>query len=871
MRSFIVAVVVALLTVSLGPTAPARAAELPEWLSYARDAEYDSIASKGIGVVTRDGSELNCDLYRPGRDGAPVEGRFPGVVWQYHGYGVNRTGRDATVAEGLTQRGYVTLQCSVRGTGGSPGPWDPFSARETEDGYDIVEWLAAQEFSTGRVGMVGYSYGAITAMLVAAMRPPHLVTIVPQSSYADAYTDIIRLGGIRTADVRGWVLGLVLALNAAGTPPQQQLALEARAREVDAEWEAHPLHDDYWDARAVDHAAIAAADIPVLGFGGWYDIYQRGMPLNAAALGDRMWLVMEPNAHIGGSYFGTMDRGTLAWLDHHVAQLPEAPLPSARITSYEMPREGGEGWTELSAWPPPDAVTHRMGWTAEGTLADEGGPAGTVSYRVDPADGMPTYWNTGTRPDDPAVRSHHTAREQQRLHAATEPLEADLVVAGTPRLRVRATFDTNEGYLVARVTDVAPDGTTTLVSTGWLLASHRDGHEAAAEVVPGEAADYEIEIWPTHWRFRQGHRLQVSLSSGDVPRTHPDAPQGTVTVDVGEGGAHLDLPVLGETPVGVPVEVPDVRRLRGPSRVDTAVAVSGEAFERADVAVVATAGDFADALAGAPLAAKLDAPLLLTPRDDLAPVVEQELRRLGAREVVLLGGTAALSRQVEDDVSAAGITVRRVSGADRFATAAQIAGELSADGAPAGAILALGARDDGGDAWVDALAAGVLAARTGAAILLARPDALPPATAEALGQLPPGAPVTIAGGPAAVGASVEEAVRSRGHDVRRIAGADRYATAVALADAALEAGVGLDTVMLASGRSFADALAAGPAAHRLGGVLALVDPGDLGASAATHDWLAAHAGEIHHVFIAGGPAAVSEEVAAQIRDRTAPR
>ena len=94
---------------------------------------------------------------------------------------------------------------------------------------------------------------------------------------------------------------------------------------------------------------------------------------------------------------------------------------------------------------------------------------------------------------------------------------------------------------------------------------------------------------------------------------------------------------------------------------------------------------------------------------------------------------------------------------------------------------------------------------------------------------------------------------------------------MALVDAAREAGAGLDTVMLASGRSFADALAAGPAAHRLGGVLALVDPGDLGASAATQDWLEAHAGEIHHVFIAGGPAAVSEEVAAQIRDRTAPR
>ena len=155
--------------------APAVAAgdEPPSWLAYARDAEYESIAADAA-VPTRDGSTLACDLYRPGHDGTAVDGRFPGVVWQFHGYGVNRTGRDATHAAFLAERGYAVLQCSVRGTGGSPGQWSPLSPQEARDGYDIVEWLAAQPFSTGRVAMAGYSYGAITAYQTAALAPPHL-------------------------------------------------------------------------------------------------------------------------------------------------------------------------------------------------------------------------------------------------------------------------------------------------------------------------------------------------------------------------------------------------------------------------------------------------------------------------------------------------------------------------------------------------------------------------------------------------------------------------------------------------------------------------------------------------------------------------
>lgn len=514
------------------------------WLEYERPARYEAIVTQGIRVPVRDGARLSCDLSRPGRSGVPVDRRFPGVVWQFHGYGVNRTGRDATHSGFLAERGYVVLQCSVRGTGGSPGQWDPFSPREALDGYDIVEWLAARRYTTDRVGMAGYSYGAISTYRTAALAPPHLVTIVPQSSYQDPYVDIIRLGGIRGLDARGWVKSLVPALNTAGTSPWQQAQLAQRAQEVDQEWGEHPWRDRYWRKREINIAALRESGIPILGYGGWYDIYQRGMPRNQNKLRSQSWLVMDPDAHIGGENLGTTDRGVLAWFDHWLKRIPSAPMPSAKVTSHEMPKAGGT-WRTFSAWPPPRMDWEKLHLTRFGGLRfHESGRFGRSSYTVDPQDGTPSYWNTGTRPDDPVLQTWHTEHEARRVHFSTPALTKDWVLTGGPVVRVRATFSANDGNLVVRLSDVAPDGTATLVSTGWLRASHRNGHTQPARVTPGKPETYRIQVWPTHWRFAAGHKLQISISSGDVPRIDRNVPDGQVTILTGPGRSTLALPVL---------------------------------------------------------------------------------------------------------------------------------------------------------------------------------------------------------------------------------------------------------------------------------------------------------------------------------------
>jgi putative cell wall-binding protein len=313
-----------------------------------------------------------------------------------------------------------------------------------------------------------------------------------------------------------------------------------------------------------------------------------------------------------------------------------------------------------------------------------------------------------------------------------------------------------------------------------------------------------------------------------------------------------------------PVEPPPppadhIARVAGPERVVTAVEVSRWHWATAQEVVLATAFDFPDALAGAALAARRDAPLLLNEAQALSPVVLAEIARLQARRVTLLGGTNALSQAVEDALRATGLEVRRLAGEDRYATAARVAAEAGI-GADAEVTLALGTD------FADAVSAGALAATPGhLPTLLTAPDGLPPVTAAALAQV--GARrVVVVGGTGAVSEAVANQVQALGYEVSRLAGPDRFATSAATARAALARfGEGSRPVVLASGSRYPDALAAGPLAARLDAGLLLVPDADLEAAPAAAAVLREYAAALDSAVLVGGVAAVGDGV----RDQTA--
>jgi putative cell wall-binding protein len=243
-------------------------------------------------------------------------------------------------------------------------------------------------------------------------------------------------------------------------------------------------------------------------------------------------------------------------------------------------------------------------------------------------------------------------------------------------------------------------------------------------------------------------------------------------------------------------------RIAGSDRFDTAAAMSRAhvtSTPASGAVYVATGRAYADALAGGPAADEAGTSVLLVNRDDVPSSTKTELARLNARDVIVLGGPGAVSDAVVSELGA-----RRIAGNDRYATAAAISAESFKTDVPVAYVAS-------GEAFPDALAGGVAAALGNGPILLVRSGTIPDATDAELKRLAPQR-IVVLGGTAAVGRSVENQLSAyTSGGVNRLAGADRYATSVAISTSVFGT-PGVRNVFLATGRNFPDALAGGPLA-----------------------------------------------------------
>lgn len=317
-----------------------------------------------------------------------------------------------------------------------------------------------------------------------------------------------------------------------------------------------------------------------------------------------------------------------------------------------------------------------------------------------------------------------------------------------------------------------------------------------------------------------------------------------------------------------------VYRLAGGDRVATAVAVAdhqrslpcADPCSYGESVVLARADDYADAIAGGPLAAALNAPLLLTGSNELDQRTGEWLVANSVRQVYLLGGEKALSRQLAAELERNGFRVTRVSGLNRYATAAAVADRLAELSGPARVLtLVEGINADPARGWPDALAATPLVVQEGGAVLLTDTASLAEPTRDAIRDLAPST-VRIVGGTGAVSARVEAEVEALVPDVQRMAGSDRYQTAVAVARASIEAGATPSTLFVATGENCPDALAAGPAAAATGSVMLLAPRDRLPAS--VQEFLADHGAQVRDLIFVGGRSSnpsVDQSAEAEIR------
>ncbi len=301
-------------------------------------------------------------------------------------------------------------------------------------------------------------------------------------------------------------------------------------------------------------------------------------------------------------------------------------------------------------------------------------------------------------------------------------------------------------------------------------------------------------------------------------------------------------------------------RIYGATRYQTAVEISKKGWSSASTVVLATGENFPDALAAAPLAYAYDGPILLTLPDSLPSDTKNEIIRLGATKVFLIGGTGAISATVESAVKAisSSISVSRIGGLDRYETAYLIGKELKSKKGSAmstTAVIATGLN------FPDALAVSSLAAYKSMPILLVKKDIIPWSTSQGISEF--GITSTIIMGGTGV---VSDAVAAKLPSSSRYSGANRFETAKALAEAATSLGMSWSKVLIATGYNFPDALAGGPYGGKTSSIILLVFPTDLDSSLATKTFLTNNKGKISEIYILGGQGAVSSTVETQINN-----
>ncbi|MDP2233188.1 MAG: cell wall-binding repeat-containing protein, partial [Actinomycetota bacterium] len=300
-----------------------------------------------------------------------------------------------------------------------------------------------------------------------------------------------------------------------------------------------------------------------------------------------------------------------------------------------------------------------------------------------------------------------------------------------------------------------------------------------------------------------------------------------------------------------------MRRIGGADRYATSALISANTFDSASAVIVTTGLGFADALSSSGLAGCLNAPILLTRPGGLPLSVADEIRRLGATDAYIAGGTIAVSSNVESQLEGVGLDVTRLGGNTRYDTAAVIAKKVLGFGQNNGRVFI--AR---GDDFPDALSLGPLACSARAPILLVKPSSMPPATSSMLSA---GGFTTacIGGGTLAVGKTVEATTRSYVAQVDRAAGHSRYDTAVAAASYATATGLSsYEYVGIATGLNYADALCGGAAAGSRNGVVLLALSDFL--HAATANAISANTHAIRYLDVYGGTNAIAGVVTTSI-------
>lgn len=522
-------------------------------------------------IPTRDGTRLAARIWLP-----QGTGPAPAIV-EYIPYRKRwgtRT-RDEPMHRYFAGHGYAVIRIDLRGSGESEGLLtDEYTAQEQQDGLDALAFIAAQPWCNGRIGMLGKSWGGFNALQIAALRPPQLGAVIAVCASDDRYADDAHyMGGCLLTENLIW--GSVL-FTLGAQPPDPDLVPDWRAqwrKRLDhlplyaERWLRHPTLDEYWQ-----HGSVATdwecINCPVFAVSGWADGYSNAVPRMLANLQCPRkgligpWAHLYPHEGIPGPAIGFLQEA-LRWFDHWLRGrdtgiMREPPL-RAWMQEYVPPQQAVTArvgrWVAEDAWPSKRIRTEVVN-LGIGTLRPRMGapddsamlaplPRGgftpreiPLALRVGQASGA--WCGFGVEGDQPGDQRE----DDSRSLCLDLSIPARFEVLGAPVLRLTVSCDRPFGQLVARLCDVAADGSSLRVSYGVLNLRHRHGHSKPQPLVPDEKYQITLPLNDCGHAFMPGHTLRVAFSASYWPLLWPESEPFKLTLH----DATLELPVRPERP-----------------------------------------------------------------------------------------------------------------------------------------------------------------------------------------------------------------------------------------------------------------------------------------------------------------------------------
>ena len=474
--------------------------------------------------------------------------------------------RDACNHPYFAGHGYASVRVDLRGSGDSEGVLrDEYLERELRDGEEVLAWLAAQPWCTGRVGIFGISWGGFNALQIAARRPPELGAVITVCSTDDRYADDVHyMGGCLLGDNLSWA-STMFGYNS--LPPDPELVgdrwramwherLEESGLWLDT-WLRHQYRDAYWTRGSVceDFGAIGC---PVLAASGWADGYSNavfrlleGLDVPRKGL-IGPWSHRYPHMGVPGPAVGFLQEAVRWWdrwlLDRRNDVMDEPMLRvflQDSVSPYTSYADRPGRWVGVKDWSqrtPRQAVyrlAERRLVPSAGLDASAGASEGVLRIRSPLSVGLYAgkWCSYSGAPDLPGDQRFEDGGS---LVFDSEPLAEDVHVVGAPVARLRLSSDRPAAMVAARLSDVLPDGKVTRITYGLLNLTHRYGSAAPEPLEPGRPYDVEVRLNGVAQRFPRGHRIRLAISSSYFPLAWTPAEPATLTLDPGE--SRLVLP-----------------------------------------------------------------------------------------------------------------------------------------------------------------------------------------------------------------------------------------------------------------------------------------------------------------------------------------